>query len=277
MSNIFRKIKNSIIPWWTPSRKSQKELKEKAKKLLGYDLRKNKSWNKSYGYFIKRQCPWYGLFESIIYQIEVEKDYIINKSWLAKEEVDKQVKQMNEALELGYKILEDNYEEYARAWNRYNSVSITKVYLRAGKEEIGKHLWLPKHGEEVAVLYDQNLVSEILEEQNDQQSDDRFNDDYASWKAYMKDKDTRSIKQFIADYNRSIDEMNTNLDKKHKLKLLTKKDICTVYSSEWTNGKSDKENHDTFLKLYKDAWKAKQKDKDKFFKLVSKYYEGWGD
>lgn len=53
-------------------------------------------------------------------------------------------------------------------------------------------------------------------------------------------------------------------------------DVTITYSREWTNGKDDKENQKESHKLYKQCIKNYTKDKDKYFKLLSKYCFSFG-
>ena len=56
-----------------------------------------------------------------------------------------------------------------------------------------------------------------------------------------------------------------------------KKDLQFSFGSEWNNGNTDKENEKLSQKLYKECAKEFKKDKDKYFKLLSKYYVDFSD
>lgn len=97
--------------WWQPNRQSRKMLKEEAKKLIGYDRSINETWAKSWKYFIKRQYPWQGIIELNQYKLIEMRDYMQNHSWAEKEYLNNQIKEMTEAIDLGNKILKDDYEK----------------------------------------------------------------------------------------------------------------------------------------------------------------------
>lgn len=237
MFKLFKK------PWWTPNKNSRKKLREEADKIIGYDKTVNKSWNTSWKYFIKRQFPWYGILELTQYKIIEMRDYMQNHSIINKEDTDKQIKQMTEVIDLGYKILADKYDDFAYNWSRENTVSV---------------IIISKKGQEVARLYDHDLFSDIVDE--DLLYDTPLSEAAKQMRSnFLKDKDTRSVKEWLKDNN------------------LTEKDITVAYTGAWINGKSDEENSARKRQMYTEALQDRKNDIAKYFECIGEYVETWGD
>jgi len=237
--------------WWQPNKKSRKILKEEAKELIGYDQTVNPAWFKSWKYFIKRQYPWCGLIELIQFKIIEMRDYMQNYSHIVEEETEKQIKEMTEVIELGKKILKDDYDNYAHAWNAANSVQVTLVYKKIDNRAINYN-----KGDLLVKLYNTGMFDELFLEYGGKEN---FNEDVSDKAHFLKDKNITKLKDWLKENN------------------LTKNDVNTAYTSEWSNGKPDKENHDYFFYLLKKAAKERQTDINNYFKLIAKHYDGWGD
>jgi len=243
--------------WWKPNKETKKMLREEADKLIGYDKTVNPSWKSRWKYFIKRQYPWYGLIELNQFKIIEMRDYMIHYGWLAEEEIAKQVREMSEVINLGYKILEDKYEDAAHKWLRENECSITLVYkgnlLKSLKDKSLKD-------EELLVkLYNRGAFEDLISPAELYLDDPMSKEAFEMRKEFIKDKDTRSVAEWLEANN------------------LTEKDIHTAYSGEWINGKSDEENQAEVERRFKEAWKARQDDINKYFALIAEYQYGWGD
>lgn len=246
---LKRKIKSFFRwlfrrPWWTPNNKSKKALRKEADKIIGYDKTVNKSWSTSWKYFIKRQFPWYGILEMTQYKIIEMRDYMQNYSIINEEATNKQIKQMTEVIDLGYKILADEYENFAHKWSRENTVPVVIISQK---------------GQELTRLYNHGLFSDIIDD------DQLYADDPLSEAAkqmrrnFLKDKDTRSVKEWLKDNN------------------LTEKEIKTAYTSAWINGKSNEENSATIDQMYSEAWQDRRNDVAKYFECIGEYVGVWGD
>jgi hypothetical protein len=174
------------------------------------------------------------------------RDYIQNKSWIEDKEVAKQVKQMTEVIELGNKILLDDYEAEALAWIKTNSVPVTLVC-----EKPEGHIGL---GKELARLYNHNIFEEIVKDQNLVN-----NNTNPLLVKYLEGKETRDLKTWLKDNN------------------LSKKDITTAYTSEWINGRPVEENRDKYVALLKQAEEDRKADISKYFECIGEYHDEWGD
>lgn len=256
---FFEWIKADIFkhPWWTPNRKSRRYLKEEADKLIGYDKTVNQSWKKSWKYFISRQVPWYGLLEITQYKLIEMRDYLIHYSRISEEETAKQVREMSEIINLGYKILEDKYEEEAHKWLRENQCSITIISKPVEGKTFQEKINCMK--EELARLYNRHMFADIISEAELYLDNPMSKEAFEMRKEFIKDKDTRSVKEWLKDNN------------------LTEKDISLSYTGEWINGKSEEENQAEMRKRFEDAWKARQSDISKYFALIGECYWDWGD
>lgn len=240
LRKIFR-----LKPYWSPSKESRKMLREEANRLIGYEA-VNPCWKKSsWEYFIKRQYPWSGIIELNQFKIIEMRDYIQNHSWLEKEVTQKQIKQMTEVIELGNKILADEYEDEAHKWYRENSVQITLVYKKDGTE---------------VKLYNTDLFDEILSNSELEFIDSPISKEAETRLAtYLVDKETRKLNVWLKDNN------------------LTKTDVSLAYTSEWINGKSDEENRLYWQKMFEEAAKDRKVDISKYFESIGDYYDDWGD
>lgn len=261
MKKLFRKIKAFFgHPWWTPNKESRKVLREEADRLIGWDKRINRSWDKSWKYFIKRDYPWYGIIELNQFKIIQMREYMKFSGGIDPKEIKKQVNQMNEVIDLGHKIIENDYNEEAYAFLRINSVNVTLIYKKKGETELdggtlGKFK-LPIQGEPLAKLYNTGLFEEFLDENNSENIPENAKKTREEW---LKGKETRSLTKWLSDNGLKRDQ------------------VATAYTSEWTNGKTEEENHKIYLELFKKCQKEYQKDINNYFKLIAKYYNSWGD
>ena len=244
---MFRKKKK--YRWWKPSPQTKKTLREEADKLIGHDKTVNKSWKCRWKYFIKRQFPWYGIIELNQFKIIEMRDYMIHYGWLAEEEIAKQVREMSEVINLGYKILEDKYDEEAHKWLRENECSVTFIYK-------GKSI---KNAELLVKLYNRGMFEDIISPTELYLDDPMSKEAFELRKEFIKDKDTRSVTEWLEANN------------------LTEKDVHVAYSGEWINGKSEEENQAEYTRRFQEAWKSRQDDINKYFALIAEYQYNWGD
>ncbi len=233
-----------------PSEETKELLQNEADKLLEYSLDKTLSpyYNKGpWEYFMKRQVPWYGLIELNQLKIIEMRDWVQNYTYLTKRSIKRQVRQMTEVINLGYKILADEYNKDSYKWLRENTVSVTLIYKGNLKD---KNL--------VAKLYNTDIFDDIAEKFNFDEY--RLSDEAKQQLAnYVKDKDTRKLKEWLKDNN------------------LTRNQVITAYTSEYTNGLSEEENQAMYHEMMIQDYKTRQKDMKKYFSLIAKYYDNWGD
>lgn len=240
LRKIFR-----LKPYWSPNKESRKMLREEAHRLIGYEA-VNSCWKKSsWEYFIKRQYPWSGILELNQFKIIEMRDYMQNHSWLEEETTQEQIKQMTEVIELGNKILADEYEDEAYQWYRENSVQITLIRKKDGTE---------------VKLYNTDIFDEIISNSELESIDPPISREAENRLAtYLVDKETRKLNVWLKDNN------------------LTKTDVSLAYTSEWINGKSDEENRLYWQKMFEEAAEDRKADISKYFESIGDYYEGWGD
>ena len=241
LRNLFR-----LHPYWYPNKTSRKMLREEADRLIGYDKTVNPCWKKSsWKYFIKRQYPWHGLIELNQFKIIEMRDYIQNHSWLEEECTQKQIKQMTEVIELGNKILADEYDNEAHKWYRENSVQITLVSKKDGTE---------------IKLYNTNLFDEIISNNSLESLDSDMSEEAVERLVnYLQGKDTRKLDAWLKDNN------------------LTRKDVRVAYTAEWINGKSPEENKKHWEGMFEEAVNDRKADISKYFESIGDYYDHWGD
>ena len=156
---------------------------------------------------------------------------------------------MSEVINLGYKILEDKYEDEAHKWLRENECSITLVYK-------GKSF---KDEDLLVKLYNRGIFEDLITSVELYLDDPMSKEAFEMRKEFIKDKDTRSVADWLEANN------------------LTTKDINTAYTGEWINGRSDEENQAELHKRFEEAWKARQDDINKYFSLIAEYQYDWGD
>ncbi len=205
------------------TKEEKKILREHADRLIGWDKRVNPDWKKEWKYFIKRDYSWGNIIELNVFKIVQMREFMKNHSIVCQEEVDKQVKQMTEVIELGYKILEDEYEDDAHKWFKENSVPVT-------------------------LICEKNNFNNILHRVRNE-----------------------------GIFEGMVSKIESETDKWLRENNLTRKDVSTAYTTEWTNGDTNENNSEEFGRRLKEAWKERQKDTDKFFKLIAKHCGGWGD
>lgn len=255
---MFRKKKNKDkYHWWKPSPQTKKTLKEEADKLIGYDKTVNKSWKCRWKYFIKRQYPWYGIIELNQFKIIEMRDYMIHYGYLAEEETARQVREMSEVINLGYKILEDKYEDEAHKWLRENNCSVTIISKPIKGETLKEKIDCIK--EEITRLYNRGMFEDIISEAELYLDDPMSKEAFEMRKEFIKDKDTRSVDEWLTDNK------------------LTNEDISLSYTGEWINGKSEEENQAEYTRRFQEAYKARQDDINKYFALIAEYQYNWGD
>ena len=251
---IFKK------PYWSPNKESKRLFKDEAKRLIGYDQSVNPTWAKTWKYFIKRQFPWYGLLELNQFKIIEMRDYMQHHSHYEKDVTEKQIKQMTEVIELGNKILEDKYNYYEHAWLAANQVDVLEVYEKIGEEttdcgQFGK-VTIDKSGKLLTKLYNVSIFDDLIVQDGWKED---LNDDISSKVEYLKDKNVTRLKDWLSENN------------------LTRKDVAIQQTGEWTNGISEEENQKHLKILMLRASKERKEDINKYFKLIAKYYDNWGD
>ena len=168
-----------------------------------------------------------------------------NHSWLEEEFIQKQIKQMTEVIELGNKILADEYDNEAHKWYRENSVQITLVSKKDGTE---------------IKLYNTNLFDEIISNNSLESLDSDMSEEAVERLVnYLQGKDTRKLDAWLKDNN------------------LTRKDVRVAYTAEWINGKSPEENKKHWEGMFEEAVNDRKADISKYFESIGDYYDHWGD
>ena len=242
--------------WWQPNKQSRKQIKEEADKLIGWDKETNPAWAKTWKYFIKRQHPWYGLIELNQFKIFEMRDYIKNHSFISVEEAEKQIKEMTEVLELGDKILADEYENYAHHWLKANQVHVTLIYEKVKGADI-----FHDRGKLVDKLYGGSLFSNLKLQLDIDYLADLTAEEKQKILDYCKDKKTYTFNEWLKLYG------NGKLED----------DFVCCYTGEWINDNSEEENSNYFTKLLNEAWQDRQNDINKYFECIAEGVDHWGD
>ena len=216
----------------------------------------NKNWKQEWKEIVKREYPWCGPFDLIQYKLrtmiayfeDLKNDNFNYKYRITDKSIDKQLKQMYEIVELGDKIFEDNYEQEANLWYYRNTEIILSFYKIT---EFTKNYpgipgnFLPDGFEKLGEL---RVPSD--------KSVEVFTNQLLKDESYSE-KDI--IKDWCAENGYSKDE------------------VSFIHTRVWTNGKTDDENRKELQKRLADSYKAKRKDIKKYYSLLAKYADGWGD
>lgn len=256
---FFRKLFR--VPYWRPNKQSRKMLREEADKLIGWDKEVNPTWSKSWKYFIKRQYPWSGLLELNQYKIIEMRDYMINHSTICEEGTEKQIKEMTEVIELGNKILADEYEYTYMKWHKTNTIPVVLIYEKLGEKFLGNstNIKVALEGKLLDKLYDRNIFDDLIVDLDLGLDCGITKDDLKQNQEWLKGKQTCSLNEWLKENN------------------LTKDKITCAYSSEFTNGKSDEENQKYGRELLQQCYQDRRNDIIKYFECIGEYMDGWGD
>ena len=211
----------------------------------------NANWKAEWKYVIQREYPWNGVFDIILYKIRTMKEYMEAlrndefgfKYRITNESIDKQLIQMNEVLDLGQKIYDDNYLQKASDWYDENNTYTLKIYQIT---EITKaYAGIPA-----------NYLPEGFEVIGEFETKDRFN--FLGF-SFDDTYEGMTVQKWCQEHN------------------MKKSEIGSVVITTWNNGKSDKENTATWRKMMTDAAKERKSDIKKFYSLLAKYEDSWGD
>ena len=216
----------------------------------------NKNWKQEWEYVIKREYPWCGPFDLIQYKIrtmiayfeDLKNDTFNYKYRITDKSINKQLKQMYKIAELGDKIFEDNYSQEASLWYDKNTEVVITFYKIT---EFTKNYpgipgnFLPEGFEKVGEVHvpgEESIgvfVNQFLKDGSSFGKD--FVGEWCAKNGYSKDE------------------------------------VDFVYVHRWINGRSEKENHKEWQRMLTDSYKARRKDIKKYYSLLAKYAEGWGD
>lgn len=155
---------------------------------------------------------------------------------------------MTEVIDLGKKILADEYETEVYKFSRENRIGITVIYKKHPEKK--DEDFYCNFRDEVARLYNHDMFEKYLKD------DKTFTNDVLEKRTlFLSDKDTRSVEEWLKDNH------------------LTEKDITTAYTSEWIDPSYDQK----WLDMLNEAWQDKKNDINKYFECIAEYYDGWGD
>lgn len=216
----------------------------------------NKNWKQEWEYVIKREYPWCGPFDLIQYKIrtmiayfEDLKNNTFNYRYrITNKSINRQLKQMYKIAELGDKIFEDNYSLEANIWYDKNTEVIITFYKIT---EFTKNYpgvpgnFLPEGFEKIGEVY-------VPGEESTGVFVNQFLKDGSS---FGKD----FVGEWCAKNGYSKDEVDF------------------VYVHRWINGRSEEENHKEWQRMLANSYKARRKDIKKYYSLLAKYAESWGD
>lgn len=216
----------------------------------------NKNWKQEWEYVIKREYPWCGPFDLIQYKIRTMIAYFEDlknntfnyKYKITNKSINRQLRQMYKIAELGDKIFEDNYSREANLWYDKNTEIVITFYKIT---EFTKNYpgipgnFLPEGFEKVGEVHvpgEESIgvfVNQFLK--------DGF--------SFGKD----FVGEWCAKNGYSKDEVDF------------------VYVHRWINGRSEEENHKEWQRMLTNSYKARRKDIKKYYSLLAKYAESWGD
>jgi len=216
----------------------------------------NPNWKQEWEHVIKREYPWCGPFDLIQYKIrtmiayfeDLKNDKFDYEFRITNKSINKQLKQMYKIAELGDKIFEDNYEQEASLWYDKNTEIVITFYKIT---EFTKNYpgipgnFLPEGFEKIGEMRTSGdegvgvFVNQFLKDESDFGKD--FIGDWCAKNGYSK------------------------------------ADVGYVYTNVWINGKSDEENTKEWQKMLTNSYKARRKDIKKYYSLLAKYADSWGD
>lgn len=216
----------------------------------------NKNWKQEWEYVIKRECPWYGPFELIQYKIrtmiayfeDLKNDTFNYKYRITDKAINKQLKQMYKIADLGDKIFEDNYTDSVSAW--YNQSTDIIISFYRVTEFTKKYNGIPC-----------NYLPEGFEKLGE-----------------MRLKGIDSTNVFVNQITNGDSDSGQDIVGEWCAKNNYSKDeVRFVYERVWNNGKSDEENKLEWERRLANAYKERKKDTKKYYSLLAKYADGWGD
>lgn len=237
--------------------KEEKEhLKEVNKKLnFSGKPEKNKYSYKEWKQFVKYDYDysWWCLLDVIIFKLE--KMYCYLSRNIAREGQEKDIVSLKETIDLGWKIHDDDYNQKSFKFSEEHIINIVNIYLKTDKyEELPFKTKIEKLKNPIATLeYKRLPFNERMERLEDKQ-----------WSKNNKDiifGSDNAINNWLVEYN------NTHEDK------LKKEDLRFTYGGAWVN----EESKEIYDQMVKDENKQRQKDVDKFFKLIAKNQFKWSD
>jgi len=219
-----------------------KKLKEiqKAHKPGKHEARKPYKWKREWGPFIKYDADWDGdyLLDLIIFKLEkmyLELDIFSNE---IREDLDPKLKVLKETIDLGKKIQTFDYETESTAFSNEHMIHYVLIYkhTKTSTQKVGKKFSLQYYKDE-ELLYKMPRPKTTLEEE---------------------------VK--TGDWMGSKTAMKWAVDNGYD-----PKDIHLAYGAEW----DDQKNHDVWIKILQKEGKDLQKDRDMFFKNISRNYREW--
>ena len=215
-----------------------KEIQE-AHKPSKVEARKPYNWKKEWGPFIKYDADWDGgyFLDLVIYKLEKMYAELDIFSNEYKPNLDKKLEVLKKTIELGKKIQTFDYGEEDHKFSKEHTQHYILIYKHEGARTVGegKIKFLAWDKEEL--LYKMPTPEMTVEEEN------KTRNWMGSETAYKWAEEN--------GYDR--------------------KDIHLAYGAEW----DDPANYDKWLEIMEEENKAKQKDKDDFFLLISRNYRDW--
>lgn len=132
---IFSAIKEKIQDIWDSIRRQREydhrlSLVQQAHKPSKWEARKAYNWKKEWGPFIKYDADWDGeyLIELIIYKLEKMYIGLDVYSLEVREDLNKRLAQIQEAIDLGKKILTYEYDKEYSEFSRQHCAHVILIY-----------------------------------------------------------------------------------------------------------------------------------------------------
>lgn len=184
-----------------------------------------KHWRQDWLGYIECTYPWSGgsVLETIVYRLEVLRADL--RYFCHHVDGAKMIKELDEAIELGRKLVKFDYDADAYKYLRHHSTNYARIQTRDNPPAVLTVIQLPAEDPfDFMKIIDDTVVSPI---------------------------DT-----YLAEHN-----LKNNVDV----------EVC-YYSV-----KDAEDVRDTFKQMMADAKKARDADKNKFFKILANKLESWGD
>ena len=194
-----------------------------------------KTW-KNFGKF---EMPFCGMLEAVQFKTYQMYDYIKNESNLIEYDIDKQLKEMEEVLELGWKLIDDvAYNKSSRFEDEHRTIKLKFYDSRTDKIITNDNTSCIKHGDPIHII--------------------SHNPGPCTF-----DTKIEMAKSMAEEYIKTFyDNSKIPMD-------------CVIYEAAFPF--SNLEEVEEFKEKCKEDEDDRQRDIEKYFSLIAKYSSDWGD
>ncbi len=118
------------------TKKEKAALKVCIDRLLKGNDKLSHDWKKTWKNFIKYDYPYGNIIELNIFKLTQIREYMDNHTTYWREEANKDIKELDKVINLGYKIIEYDYIEEAMQWFEHFSTPIAIIYNKKDRKKV---------------------------------------------------------------------------------------------------------------------------------------------